>query len=259
MTRFSRLLLAMAVALIAGMPAQAQDPRLVERYYDPGVVVPLTGRTKVQATIMFADDERIENVAIGDSTAWQVTPNKRANLLFVKPLDATARTNMTVITNRRTYLFDLIASARARPIYMLSFLYPIDPDAEAEALAEQQGIASAEELAAAANPYAVVDPALLNFRWLREGEADLLPVRTYDDGSATFLSWPPGVSLPAILVRDENGTEGPVNFVVRGDTMVIDGVPPEIILRSGENSATLTFAGPIRPAAPPASAIPEDR
>ncbi len=36
--------------------------------------------------IEFGHGERIENVAVGDSSAWQVTPNKRANLLFLKPL-----------------------------------------------------------------------------------------------------------------------------------------------------------------------------
>lgn len=243
----ARLLALATLAILT--PAQAQDPRLVERFYDPGVVVPLAGRTKVQATIMFADDERIENVAIGDSTAWQVTPNKRANLLFVKPLDATARTNMTVITDRRTYLFDLIADPRARPVYMLSFRYPVDPvaEAEAEAAVVERQVASAEELAAAADPYAVVDPALLNFAWSREGDAELLPLRIYDDGGATFLQWQPGVAMPAILVRDEDGTEGPVNFVVRDDTIVVDGVPPAIILRAGEREALLTFAGPMRP------------
>ena len=48
--------------------------------------VRIEGRPNVQATIDFGEDEHIENVAIGDSSAWQVTPNKRANLLFVKPL-----------------------------------------------------------------------------------------------------------------------------------------------------------------------------
>ena len=72
-------------------PRCAEDPRLVERLYDADEVVRIEGRANVQATIRFAEDEHIENVAIGDSQAWQVTPNKRANLLFVKPLSRRAR------------------------------------------------------------------------------------------------------------------------------------------------------------------------
>jgi len=49
-----------------------------------------------------------------------VTPNRRGNLLFVKPMVPGARSNMTVITDRRIYLFDLESPARGQPIYTLS-------------------------------------------------------------------------------------------------------------------------------------------
>ena len=119
-----------ATLLATPFAAAAQDARIVERFYDEGKIVRIEGKTKVQATIQFAEDERIENVAIGDSEAWQVTPNKRANLLFVKPLAPNAQTNMTVVTDRRTYLFDLVASASSRPLYVLRFTYPDEPKAE---------------------------------------------------------------------------------------------------------------------------------
>jgi len=236
-------LTALALAMVCA-PASAGDARLVEMLYDPARVVTIEGRTKVQATIQFGEDELIENVAIGDSEAWQVTPNKRANLLFVKPLAPTAKTNMTVVTNRRTYLFDLVASPRARPLYVLKFTYPEEPEEEPPMLAERP---NAVEMAAANDPYAVVDPTELNFAWTGQGDTTLLPERTYDDGNATFLTWPAGRAVPAILVKDHEGTEGPVNFTVRGDTIVVDGVPREIVLRSGDDSAVLTNAGPPRP------------
>ncbi|MGB3377298.1 TrbG/VirB9 family P-type conjugative transfer protein [Allopontixanthobacter sediminis] len=234
----------LAASLFAVPAAFAQDARLVERLYNPAEVVRIDGRTKVQATIAFAEDERIENVAIGDSEAWQVTPNKRANLLFIKPLSPAARTNMTVVTDRRTYLFDLVASPKAQPLYVLRFTYPPEPEAEEPQLA---GTASPVEMAAATDPYAVVDPAQLNFEWARKGDRNLMPSRAYDDGNATFLTWPDGQGIPAILTRDHEGTEGPVNFAVRGNMIVVDGVPAEIVLRSGDDLATLTNEGPPRP------------
>ena len=232
-----------ALSLIAvAAPALADDARIVEKFYDPGKIVRIEGRTKVQATIEFAEDEHIENVAIGDSQSWQVTPNKRANLLFVKPLAANAATNMTVVTDRHTYLFDLVASAAAKPLYVLRFTYPDEPKAAAATV----GAATAEEIAAAAEPETTVtDPAALNFAWASKGDRKLLPARTYDDGSATFLAWPAGSPVPAILIKDAEGTEGPVNFTVRGDVIVVDGVPREIVLRSGKDSATLTNAAPV--------------
>ena len=247
MTRAVLLAALLAAAPLA--PAQAEDSRLVERFYDPSEVVRIEGRVNVQAMIRFGEDEHIENVAIGDSQQWQVTPNKRANLLFVKPLAERAATNMTVVTDKHTYLFDLVASpAHRKPLYVLAFSYPDEPEAEDTELAADgtsQG-PNAIELAAASDPYAVVDPAALNHAWDAKGDARLFPSKIYDDGDATFLTWAAGSTLPAILVKDHEGTEGPVNFAVRGEVIVVDGVPREIVLRAGDESATLLNRGPVR-------------
>jgi type IV secretion system protein VirB9 len=250
------LLPAALVAAVLAAPAAANDPRLVERLYNADEVVRVEGRPNVQATIRFSEDEHIENVAIGDSTKWQVTPNKRANLLFVKPLADRAATNMTVVTDRRTYLFDLVATPLAKsPLYVLSFTYPAK-EAKPAQLASADA-PTTDELTGATDPYAVVDPADLNFAWRSKGARQLLPARVFDDGSATFLSWPAGATLPAILIKNQAGTEGPVNYAVRGDVIVVDGVPREIVLRSGNDVANLTNEGPARqpkPAATPALA-----
>jgi type IV secretion system protein VirB9 len=239
---------ALLAATTLSLPARAEDPRLVERLYNADEVVKIEGRANVQATIRFAEDEHIENVAIGDSTAWQVTPNRRANLLFIKPLADRAVTNMTVVTDRHTYLFDLVASpAHRSPLYVLAFTYPDEPEDEHLADGETAPAGPNEvELAAVTDPYAVVDPAELNHAWETKGAPALFPSQVYDDGEATFLTWAPGVTLPAILVKDHEGTEGPVNFAVRGDVIVVDGVPREIVLRAGRESATLSNRGPVR-------------
>lgn len=231
--------------LLLASPALADDPRLLERVYDPNAVVTIEGKVNVQATIAFGEDELIENVAIGDANSWQVTPNKRANLLFVKPLTAKAATNMTVVTDKHTYLFDLVARAAAKPVYVLRFSYPDEPGDKGERLAQGP---NADELAAASDPYAVADPAQLNFAWTTKGDASLLPTRTYDDGDATFLTWSADRSVPAILIKDAKGLEGPVNYAVRGNVIVVEGVPSEIVLRAGEGFATLINQGPVRPA-----------
>lgn len=241
------LALAFPLLLALATPAHA-DNRLVQVSYDPARVVRIEGTPTVQATIMFADSEMIENVAIGDSAAWQVTPNKRANVLFVKPLAVRASTNMTVITNKRSYLFDLVASPAAKPLYVLRFAYPPEPEGKVPAAGAGAMAASGAPTEAAP---ATMDPLDLNFAWSASGNAALLPSRTFDDGLSTYLSWPAGAQVPAILVTNPDGVEGPVNFSVRGDTVVIDGVPQAIVLRSGKKSATLVNAAP--PAADPQS------
>ncbi|WP_091737809.1 TrbG/VirB9 family P-type conjugative transfer protein [Phenylobacterium immobile] len=236
--RLRTLLFAVAFCGMAATGSQAADPRISTRFYNPDEVVVVHGRAGVQATIAFADQEMIENVAIGDSTSWQVTPNKRANLLFVKPLGASARTNMTVVTDRRTYLFDLTASPMAAPLYVLRFTYPAEPPGANKVAG---GLTPAEVLAATAIPKDVPpgQAASLNFAWRTTGARKILPSRVYNDNDATYLSWPVGSAIPAILTRNAKGEEGAVNYAVRGDVLILDSVPDLIILRAGRELATL--------------------
>ena len=243
------LALALAPVAVFAQDGGPSDSRLVTLVFDEAQVYTIKGKVRVQTTIKFAPDEVIQNVAIGDSTAWQVQPNQAQSILFVKPLEPNATTNMTVVTSRRTYLFDLVSNPRNAPLYVLQFRYPDIEKAEEEAAlaaaaAAERDAANPVEVAAASDPFAVADPALLNFAWEGAGEAALLPARAYDNGEVLFLTWPAGAAIPAILVTNDAGDEGPANFTVRGDTVVLDMVPRAIVLRSGRDTATLTNTGP---------------
>jgi type IV secretion system protein VirB9 len=241
------------LAALVAAPALAKDPRIATRFYDPSQIVTVHGHTGIQSTIEFGPDEHIDNVAVGDSADWQVTPNKHASLLFVKPMQPTAHTNMTVVTDERTYLFDLVASPGATPVYVMRFTYPPEPRravpvVPATALTPEPALSLADKAPAPT-------PADLNFAWTSAGAKQLLPARTFDDGKATWLAWPKDSAMPAILVREPNGEEGPVNYRVQGDYVVVDGVPAQLVLRAGKLIATLTPSP--RPAAPQAlPAIP---
>ena len=176
--------------------------------------------------------------AVGDSAAWQVTPNRRANLLFVKPMAADSRTNMTVVTDQHTYMFDLVAGKPSAVLYVLRFTYPAPP-------------AAAKTLEAANPAETIVQPVSVTLRdklpeptaaWTGKGAKQLMPRRSFDDGHAVYLAWDKGVDLPAILTPGPDESEGPVNYTVKSGYVVIDGLPDQIILRRGEAMATLTRA-----------------
>ena len=252
-----RLAAMIAFACVLPSPVMASDSRLVTLPYRDNVVERLDGKTGVQATIAFGEDEHIENVAIGDSTLWQVTPNKRVNMLFVKPLRARARTNLTVVTDQHSYFFDLVAAPSGPPVYFLRFSYPAPPK-PAKPVAPAP-LTSEETAIAKGGPDALpIDPSALDFGWHAKGKAALTPARVYDDGRDTYLSWPEKTVLPAILVDDEKGNEGPVNFSMRGEVIVVEGVPHRIVLRSGRDSAIVEHTGeghlPARTDPPPAMA-----
>jgi type IV secretion system protein VirB9 len=228
----------------------APDNRIRTQAYSPDQIVRILGKSGIQSTIEFAEDERIENVAVGDSSKWQITPNRRASLLFVKPLVARSRTNMTVVTDRRTYMFDLVAGDKwTTPVYALKFSYPNERRAEA-AKAPQPVVAAA----APAQVPAVTTAEKLHFDWNRKGNGKLLPAHVFDDGAALYLAWNRDTPLPAILTMSEDRKEGPVNYRMSGEYIVVSPVPANLVLRYGSRSAVLWPSRrivPAQPATPP--------
>jgi type IV secretion system protein VirB9 len=87
--------------------AIATDSRIRTVRYSPNEVYQFIGHYGYQSAIELEVDETIQTVSIGDSTAWMVNPSD--NRLFLKPVDQNALTNMTVITDKRSYLFELHA------------------------------------------------------------------------------------------------------------------------------------------------------
>jgi len=236
-----------ALLIAAPAAAIAQDARTQSRRFVEDQVIAFAARPGYQATIQFGEGERIENVAIGDSASWQVTPNRRSNLLFIKPASSSAATtNMTVVTDRHTYLFELRLGLGAVPVYLLRFTYPAEPATPASAPP-----AAASPSAAAALPIA----ATLNFAWTLKGAEALLPDRVFDDGRQVYLAWRQGRTVPAIFMLAPDGkTEGPVNFTASGDYLVVDGLFPQLILRAGKDRAVIVASSRARPS--PASPAP---
>ncbi|WP_426000494.1 TrbG/VirB9 family P-type conjugative transfer protein [Caulobacter sp. DWR1-3-2b1] len=202
------------------------DPRIRTVAYNPDRIVRLTGYFGLQTMLEFAADERIENVSIGDALGWQVTPNKKANLLFLKPLDRVAATNMTVVTDRRRYVFDLIVAppkASTRDLaYVVRFQVPTPV------------------MVSTAPPQpAPAAPIVRNSAYSLQGPLSIQPTRVFDDGRATYFAWPPQADLPAVFVVGADGVEGLANAVVRDGYLVVDQLAPRFVLRSGSLSATV--------------------
>ncbi|MDG1436990.1 MAG: TrbG/VirB9 family P-type conjugative transfer protein [Rickettsiaceae bacterium] len=104
-----------------------KDRRIKSYIYSPNEVYLLPLHFGFQSSIEFAPNESIETLTMGDSYAWKVTP--LGNRLFIKPLEFNIRTNMTIITNLRTYHFDITATeledgAEKDLVYVMRFQYP---------------------------------------------------------------------------------------------------------------------------------------
>lgn len=103
------------------------DNRIKTYIYNPNEVYLLVLHFGFQSHIEFAKNEEIQTITLGDSYAWKITP--LANRLFIKPMERNIRTNMTVITNKRTYQFDIVAREledgdEQDLVYVIRFYYP---------------------------------------------------------------------------------------------------------------------------------------
>jgi type IV secretion system protein VirB9 len=213
------------------------DPRVRTVLFQEDTVVSLRGHYGYQMMVEFGTDERIENVSIGDSLAWQVTPNRRADTLFLKPIEFDAATNMSVVTSKRRYTFQLSAEAPSGPgdpniIFRVKFTFPPDPVALA---AETQ------------SPL----PRAQNRAYSVSGSVRNVPSQIYDDGTLTYFEWPAGASTPAVFAVGSEGQEAVVNFVMRGPLMVVERVAPAFILRNGPDETRVRNDGWREPVAGP--------
>ncbi|MFT4255519.1 MAG: TrbG/VirB9 family P-type conjugative transfer protein [Pseudoxanthomonas sp.] len=232
---FPRLALLLATAL--AVPAFASDDRIRELDYDPAAVVRLDGCFGFQTMVQFGPGERIENVGVGDASRWLIAPNKRADILFVKPSFADSHSNMTVATNRRVYNFELVAASndacrRGRVVYTLRFRYPNEPEPTtivADATPEQQAASAATDAV----------PAQRNNAYSFSGARGNVPQRVFDDGSRTWFHWDAGSGTPAVYAVGADQSETPVDFNAQGDWLVVDRIAPAFVLRRGNAVAVL--------------------
>ncbi|QAY77677.1 TrbG/VirB9 family P-type conjugative transfer protein [Sphingosinicella sp. BN140058] len=218
--------LSIACAAVAASPLAAQlrpvpgpgDPHIQFVDYVSDQVIVLEATPGYQMMIELAPDERVENVAVGDSAAWQVSANRNGNALFVKALTGGVSTNMTAITNVRVYSFELSpVTTTGNLAYTIRFRYP-QTGAESEARnAEGEG------------------------RYRLRGKKALLPSEMSDDGVLTYIRWPRERSLPAVYAVSDTGKEMLVNGMMReDDVFVIDGVSGKLVFRIDKEVATAT-------------------
>jgi type IV secretion system protein VirB9 len=104
-----------------------RDSRIKTYIYNPNEVYLLVLHHGFQSHIEFANGESIETISLGDSYAWKITP--LGHRLFIRPLEKNIRTNMTIITNKRAYQFDIVSKELDEGeendlVYQIKFFYP---------------------------------------------------------------------------------------------------------------------------------------
>jgi type IV secretion system protein VirB9 len=203
------------------------DNRIRIASYNPDQVYRLTGYVGYELDLEFEPGESFVGLGAGDLEGLSFVAQD--NHLFLKPKAAKVETNLTVLTNRRHYHFDYTASleypdpAARNVIYSLRFHYPptvvVASNTIAAKLDEPLDEAIAER------------PRNLDY-WFC-GDPALKPVAVSDDGVHTRLTFGARAELPAVFVRNDDGSESLLNFSVQLGDLVVHRVARQFVVRRG--------------------------
>lgn len=236
------------------------DSRIKTFVYNENDVFSVLTHYGYQSNIEFGKHEVIQTVSVGDRVAWQIVP--AGQRLFIKALEEKAHTNMTVVTNKRAYQFDLRSSGRQplhpseELVYVVRFFYPeMQPQVPNPPIFSDQPIpvslaqptvpAGREEVASmpaasmglSQQPIAATPPppASLNYHYTLSGPETIAPVRVYDDGVSTYLTFDQADGRPVRFYALQPGGQPvpvPASRNARGE-YVVNTVQPRLLVESG--------------------------
>lgn len=216
-----------------------RDPRIKKIIYQADDVIELTTHYFRYTMIEFAEHESYVTHYIGDPVAWEF--NTDGHRLFIKPIDVKPDTNMTVITDKRVYMFKLIGQTKKEKklsgiteTYALRFIYP----KEKTLALERKGEAIAQLENQTIIPGHTIDPNKLNHLYGYKGDEALQPVQVFDDGVFTYFQFSEHQTIPAIFFVDNvtggSNREQLVNYHHRGNYLVVERVGVQFALRVEE-------------------------
>jgi type IV secretion system protein VirB9 len=232
---------------VAPMQGRAQqqpiitDSRIKTLIYNENDVYALLTHHGYQANIEFGEKEIIQTISVGDRISWQIIPDGRR--LFIRSNVPSAHTNMTVITNKRSYNFDIRATnggaipVKEELVYVVKFYYP---DEHIPKGAEELPPVYADEVVASAQKETEVMTSTLpplNFNYTFAGRDDLAPVKVFDDGQFTYIKLSQSASIFTI---DQAGREIPVNISYTSDGFAkIPTLSPRFLVRYNQGQITI--------------------
>ena len=230
-------------AVFAGAHAEQVPPggpldfRVRTAIYNDAQIYKITGFFGFHAVVIFEQDEHIEKVG-GFEKGWKL--DDLGNKLLISPKLPDADSNLTVVTNRHVYLFDLSVKPFPKKYesqaddqdqtYSLRFRYPED---EARAAAAKAAADAAEKKLRDATKVTSEKPKHWNYTYM--GSESIKPYKVWDDGTFTYFKFYAQQDLPTFFVINEDGTESVVNKGMErdGDTVVVQRVAEKFVLRMG--------------------------
>ncbi len=190
----------LAAANAAARQSPTQDGFVEARHvyaYEPGALYEVYAHPSYVSTILLEPGEALTDIAAGDTARWMVTQAESETaddprtVVLVKPNASGLRTNIVLITDRRTYLIEALAQSGSAYSAQIAWSYP---------QSEGAGLA------------APIDSINLNYRirTTRGSRPAWAPARVFDDGRRTWIEFAPDVEasdLPPLFAVTGEGAE----------------------------------------------------
>ncbi len=176
--------------------------------------------------IEFEEGEIVGSITNPKDDFWQLVPKE--NRLFFRPIANNADTQITVMTNKRMYFFEMYAKEPDSSFdddytFYYQFSYPNEE--------EQKTI---RRYSKSIMPNIDLNPEKYNFNYTITGQKELYPMKIFDDGEFTYFEFrDKGGVIPAIFTVDTGNYESLVNFRMIGNYLVVEAISPRFTLRNG--------------------------
>lgn len=220
----------------------AYDSRIKTVTYNADDVTQIDSMLGVATHIILDPKETYLTHAFGDSDAWNLA--HKGNHYFVKPKAENGDTNLTIVTDKRTYNFDVryhsedyLKGAKGKRTFdkkmtfQIQFKYP-------EIEAAKQRVAVEEEKKK--QVFSQLLAKGVNTKYTTNGNKSLLPLSGWDSQGFTYMKFAVGQSIPNIYKVDYDGTERIIQRHMEGtysEIVVLHGVSKEWHLRLGSSVA----------------------
>ena len=215
--------------LINVQHAIADDRRIKTEFYSDDVVYKIYTKVGRTSLIQFSEGEFLKGnsektlLGLGDSEAWEL--GVRGNNIALKPKKPFPDTNINVVTNKRTYSFDLISVQKSENVtYVVRFNYPPTQEDFAKRDTQKAIEIKKEQILTPAK----AEKVSINTEYVWKGEREeLKPTAAYDDGRFTRLVYDNAGQLPVFFNVMPDGSEALINYSVDPDdkrTIILEGV-----------------------------------
>ena len=216
------------------------DTRIKTFVYNPNEIFQVKFKVGYQSIIELQEDETIELISFGDPGPWKVTNLGRR--LFIKVSDPGVKTNMTIITDKRTYLLEIMSNdddddVDERITYILRFFYPninvdIPPTTTKLAkIALNKYVASAQRSNNSLVDGSIANAGSVNTNYTYSGKGkNITPIMVFDNGVRTYFKFA-DKNIPIISAVSKDFQEIPLRVRKSGEYVYIDTVEKQLTLR----------------------------